>query len=124
MCGRQGSLVKANVEGILLEVCDLCAGHGKVVKEPEQVYVKRKTYTYDENFGVPVYEEVIISDYSKLVKDAREKLGLTHQELGQKMAERESVISNVETGSLRPDMMLVKKLQRALGIKLLEKVEV
>jgi putative transcription factor len=47
---------------------------------------------------------------------------MTHKELAMKINEKVTVVSKVETGEMRPDDRLVKKLERELGIKLKEKV--
>ena len=43
-------------------------------------------------------------------------------DLGKKINERVSVITRIETGKMTPDVKLTKKLEKALNIKLLEKV--
>ena len=122
LCGRSSDLVKAKVEGVVLNVCGSCAKHGKVLETPS--FNPRKEDIAYVKYGVQKYEEVIVDNYSKLVKDAREKLCLTHKELSQKVAERESVLSKIETGNMTPDLALARKLQRVLNIKLIEKVEI
>jgi putative transcription factor len=122
LCGCESDLVKTKIEGVVLDVCNSCSKHGKVLEQPK-VFAVEKKYSY-VNQGLPQYEEVIVEGYSKLVKNAREKLELNHKELGQKVAERESVLSKIETGAFVPDLVLAKKLQKTLNIKLIEKVEI
>jgi len=120
LCGRDSDLVKTKIEGVVLSVCTSCSRHGKVMEVPSFI-VKTKEGTVKH--GMPQFEEMVIENYSKVIKEAREKAGLDHKELGQKVAERESVLSRVETGGITPDLVLAKKLQKALNIKLIEKVE-
>ena len=42
--------------------------------------------------------------------------------LAQRVMEKESVIKRIESGRLRPSIQLAKRLEKALGIKLLEPV--
>ncbi len=64
----------------------------------------------------------VVPDFAMRVKRARERLGLTQRELAQKVKESERVIRRIEAGTLRPTVDLAKRLERVLGIKLLEPV--
>jgi putative transcription factor len=61
----------------------------------------------------------IVQDYSIKIRQAREKLGLTHEDLGKKINEKSSVIGKLETGKMTPNNILATKLEHALKIKLL-----
>jgi putative transcription factor len=61
----------------------------------------------------------IIEDYTSKIRQAREKLGLTHEELAKKINEKTSVIGKLETGKIQPSNILATKLEHALKIKLL-----
>ena len=67
---------------------------------------------------VEITQEVVEGYHSK-IRQAREKLGLSHEELGKKINEKASVLSKLETGKMTPNNMLVTKLEHALKIKLL-----
>ena len=58
-------------------------------------------------------------DYSTKIRSAREKLGLTHEELGKKINEKASVLRNLESGKMEPNNQLASKLEHMLKIKLL-----
>ena len=68
-------------------------------------------------------EFVLIENYGKVLREARERLGLDRKELGKRIGEKESVLKRVEEERMRPDEKLLKKLQKALGVELLKKVE-
>ena len=61
----------------------------------------------------------ITEDFSTKIRQAREKLGLTHEELGKRINEKSSVIGKLETGKMNPSNILATKLEHALKIKLL-----
>ena len=61
----------------------------------------------------------IIQDYTAKIRQAREKLGLTHEDLAKKINEKTSVIGKLETGKIQPSNILATKLEHALKIKLL-----
>jgi putative transcription factor len=60
----------------------------------------------------------LTTDYPKIIKSARELLGLSQEELAQKINEKTSVISHLETGSMKPDDALARKLEHYLKIQL------
>ena len=63
-------------------------------------------------------EMILDHEFPSLIRHARTQKGLTHDQLGQKINEKVTLIRKVETGSIRPDEILAKKLERFLGIKL------
>jgi len=58
-------------------------------------------------------------DFPSIVKAAREKLGLTQEQLGRKINVKPSVISHVETGKMKPDLALARTLMHELKVNLL-----
>jgi putative transcription factor len=65
----------------------------------------------------------LISDWNDKIKNARKKKGLSREELGFKIGERTVTISKIENGDLRPSDKMVKKLEKELGITLIEEVK-
>ena len=63
-------------------------------------------------------ETVLSPDFPRLIREARTKMGLTHEQLGMKMNEKAQPLKKIESGALKPDELLAKKLERHLGIKL------
>jgi len=61
----------------------------------------------------------LTKDYNSLVRQAREKLGLSQEDLGRKIGEKVSVLKKIETGKMIPDNKLATKLEHTLHIKLL-----
>jgi len=61
----------------------------------------------------------LVENYGFIVKEARERMGMTLKDLGAKVGEKASVISKVEQGKLKPDNALAKKLEHVLRIRLL-----
>ena len=121
MCGKEGELVDSIVEGTIMSVCINCSTYGKVVtiNQPvidKKVEMKKET----EEAG---YVEVVVDNYSSLIQKAREKKGLKQEELAKAIAEKESVIHQLESSKLKPNFKLAQKLEVFLGIKILEKAE-
>jgi putative transcription factor len=131
VCGNKihNDPITAIIEGARLTVCVECSKHGKVVTEDDYapktkpagkpplhapILVQRKK----PEAKVEITQE-IIEDYSTKIRQAREKLGLTHEDLGKKINEKSSVIGKLETGKMEPSNILAAKLEHALKIKLL-----
>ncbi len=68
-------------------------------------------------------EKELVEDYHKRIQQARNRLNLNQEQLGQKINERKSVISKLESRSMKPDDKLIRKLEKALNIKLMEIIE-
>jgi len=58
-------------------------------------------------------------DYYLLVRQAREKMGLSQEQLGKLLNEKPSLIKMVESKKLKPDVTLTRKLMHELKINLL-----
>ncbi len=70
--------------------------------------------------GVEKFE--VVEDYAERVRRARERLGLSQKELALKVRVGEKVIKRIEAGTLVPPIDLARRLERVLGVKLLEPV--
>jgi len=129
LCGRESECRPATIEGVRMMLCPGCMRHGKEVsKSPESSYRVNKPIL--ERIRRPkekdVYtkmEKELVSDWNNQIKKAREKKGLSREELGFKIGERTVTISKVENGDLRPSDKIIKKLEKELGITLFENVE-
>lgn len=120
MCGQSGKLFRALIEGTEMRVCQNCSKFGKILANPV-TFVKKKVIVEKPSRPEPV--EMIVEGYSELIKKRRGELGLTQEELAMKIAERESIIQKAEAGQTEPSISLARKLERFLGIKLVEQYE-
>ena len=121
VCGAEGRLVRALIEGTELNVCQNCAKFGKILKAPV-MFVKKGAVIKHEQKPEPL--EIIVPDYSTLIRKKREEMGLTQEDFAKKINEKISVIHNLESGKLEPSIDLARKLERSLGIRLVEENQV
>lgn len=145
MCGRKTTkLNKVRVDHAILNVCDVCAKFGTPVN-PNQGYDKvrfnkqdditvtipEKKPTYVPQARKPqrkapprkrtsIEDLDIVPEYAEIIKEARAKLSWTQDDLAKKILERKNVLSNIERGELLPDIKTARKLEKALGVKLIE----
>lgn len=126
LCGRQAAeKKKIIVDGTVFNVCIACSKHGKPYV-PAQVSssssAKKKKpvakIQQQKKIITMVDETMIDPDFARLIREARMKMGLTHEQLGMKMSEKAQTLKKFETGALKPDELFAKKLERYLGIKL------
>ncbi len=131
VCGHKiyGKPYKVIIEGAKLTVCNECSKHGKIVwEEPKpkpatpkpiktlpQVKIQSKKPL---ETTVDATQE-LVENFDSKVRQAREKLGLSHKELGKKINEKVSVLKKIETGKMTPNNILAAKLEHTLKIKLL-----
>ena len=131
MCGAESAfLTSCKISGSVLQVCSACSDSGSEPTHRESVghraYVaqtlqKRNMKTrYHE---IETDESVLVSDYGVVVRQAREKLGFDHATLASQISEKKSIVASVESGNMRPNEKLIKKLENFLKIKLTESVE-
>ncbi|MDQ3884052.1 MAG: multiprotein bridging factor aMBF1 [Thermoproteota archaeon] len=121
LCGRQ-TLEKKMViaDGTVFNVCVACSKHGKPYVPPQVATRKKKpplASKPQKKIGL-ADETILTPNFATRIREARMKMGLTHEQLGMKMNEKAQLLKKFETGSLKPDEILAKKLERHLGIKL------
>ena len=124
MCGKEAELFKANIEGVVLTVCEKCGKFGKVIsrvtKEVSPSKVKSANILLQKKVEIM---QVIVENYAELIKRKREKMGLTQRDFSMKFSEKESLMHKIESGDIKPNLELAKKLEKLLGLKLVEQRE-
>ncbi len=132
-CGRKiyGKSYKVVIEGARLTVCSKCAKYGRIVweeKKPKAITPRTKAlgkrmpleHTSKRPLKVAAESNLeLVEKFDAKIRQARLKLGLSHEELGRKISEKVSVLKNVEKGKMTPDNKLTTKLGHSLKIKLL-----
>lgn len=118
LCGKVGNnLSKTLIEGVELNVCRDCSNFGKVLNTSRNDIPKKKlveAQTQDEKI------HLLSENYNEIIKKRRESLGLTQKDFAKKINEKESILHKIETGTFEPSLSLAKKLEKFLGIKLIE----
>ncbi len=119
VCGNplRGPPTKVEIDGAILRVCASCARRGNPIGPPSRP-PRGPSVRLPGEKGLTAELEVD-PDYSSIVKQGREKLGLTHEQLGRLINVKPSVISHVETGKMKPDLVLARTLMHHLKVNLL-----
>lgn len=123
ICGNPLANWTCTIEGITMSACDTCAKYGtnpkKIIQEPP----KKKQAPAPTAAPEKTTIQVIIPNYAQLIKNAREKRGLKQADFAKLIAEKESVIHGLESGRIRPNIDLARKLERSLHITLVQQIE-
>ena len=137
MCGKEVPVTKpVFIEGSRLSVCQNCAKFGDDYRASQsksgapgpsaQVIEQRlqrreqRMQTKDVYRGSETVE--LIDDYGGVIKKARLAKGMDLDEFAASILEKRGILAKVEANDLIPDDKLVKKLEKALDIKLTEAV--
>jgi len=122
MCGSEGKLFNVLIEGVELTVCKKCSSFGKLIKRP----VKRNQKGKNKPTKKPEREiiQVIKEDFGILIREKRERMGLKQKEFAKYLTEKESLVHKIESGSYIPSLELARKLERQLGLQLVETKEI
>jgi putative transcription factor len=122
MCGKDEPTIRALVEGVELNVCENCASFGKPVKR----HAVKKELPKLEKRIMPEKEiiQAIREDYPEIIRKKREKMGLTQKDFSKFLSEKESLIHKIESGLYAPSIDLARKIEKQLGLSLVEEKEV
>ena len=124
LCGRiVEGLTRTLIEGIELEVCSDCTKFGKVIASVHRPSPKEQHMKFmEKNKALEAEDkvELLVENYAEIIKKKRESIGLSQKDFANKINEKESIVHKIETGNFEPELTLAKKLEKTLGIKLIE----
>jgi putative transcription factor len=116
VCGKSVEFSKrAEIDGVILEVCDKCAKLGKEVAPPRPVFIPRAARApRPESIES---ERELANDFSARIRKAREKANLTQDEAAMKIGISHLVYKRIESG-FKPDEAIARKIERFFGVSL------
>lgn len=138
MCGQESeSLTRVRVEGSVLLLCPNCQKFGTALDPPPgpspgaapappgrsgtpgALRLPPRTRRMEER---DLYQEIpemeLAEDWPQRIRQAREKLAWTPEELGRRLNEKKSLVLKVEAGHFRPPDQMVRKIEQLLKIRL------
>jgi len=115
---------KVEVDGAIMVVCNSCAKLGRPVGGPvlreSRPTPSFGTFRHSSPPAGPSSPELELDpDYNVKIRQAREKLGLSQDDLGRMLNEKPSVIRMVESKKLKPDTVLTRKFMHYLKLTLM-----
>jgi len=131
LCGRQliDGKKKVLIDGTVFNVCMSCSKRGKPYVSTQPIKKKPTDNSANKKMINPLRkismtDDIILNpEFAKIIRQARMKKGLTHEQLGLKMNEKATLLRKFETGTLKPDEIMAKKLEKFLEIKLHVSIE-
>jgi putative transcription factor len=138
MCGEaiRGTPKLVRVEGAELSVCSKCEKFGTEVQQvrrtdirvPQKGAASRPAPTPAGGAAQVRYkrdmfdfmEGDVVDDYAARIRHAREEKGLSSKDLAMQLKEKEHLIRKIENSELIPEEDVRKKLEKALGIRLID----
>ena len=125
LCGKENTGVfNILVSGAQISACATCStkrGFSIPSRETDRTRPSIKSPISRARKNRPTFEAS--SDFHIRIRKAREAGGMSIEELGRKMNLRVQDLQKYEGGSVPPDSV-AKKLEKALGIMILEEVEI
>jgi len=138
MCGEtiRGTPKLVRVEGAELSVCSKCEKFGTEVQQVRRTDLRAvqkgpaaRALPGPAGGTAPVrhkrdmfdfIEGDIVDDYAARIRHAREEKGLSQKDLAMQMKEKEHLLRKIENSELIPEEDVRKKLEKALGIRLID----
>jgi len=114
LCGKDDFLSTVLIEDAPLSVCQQCSRYGKEKIPIAKNHLRKIPF-------ISAKPELKLGDnFSEIIRSKRESMGLTRAEFSTYLNERESIVSKWQSGLMKPSLELAKKLERKLGLTLLE----
>jgi len=118
ICGNGPAEIKIKINNTILSVCQLCAKYGTIIEDNKTKSQKAipKPVQQQENA-----EEMLLDNFGKIIERARLEKGLNQKEFAAQLNIPLNVLKLAEAGR-RLDLITAKKIEKALKVKLIEKV--
>ena len=122
ICGKETNIIYVvEVEGAVMNVCAECSKGKKVT---DKIDLSRQEKKVAKAAKEKEKESEVIEHYGEAIRKAREKLGLPLNVLAERINEKASTLLRIEEEKTLPTDKVIKKLEKELGIKLLEEKKV
>ena len=130
ICGAKiaGRPYIAEVDGVEMVLCASCylklarSGRARLVRAVEKpTRVKPKREVRRSRLTSIAYE--VVEDYAERISEARLRRGLTPREVAERLRISEAVYRKIEQGKFKPSLDLARRIERILGVKIVEPVE-
>ena len=136
MCGNETATPhRVRVEGSVLLLCDNCSRFGEILDPPVadlgagrlpsrsgSVVDQRLAHQAQRRIERDLFQELpeleLAPDWPKRIRQAREKLNWTPEDLAKRLNEKKSIVLKLEAGGFHPSDATVRKVEHLLRIRL------
>jgi putative transcription factor len=141
LCGKEaGPTRPAFIEGTRLNVCQNCLRFGEEYKASqgtggktnapapsaaiiEERLQKREKRMQTRDVYANTQSVELVDDYGRVIREARTAAGMDLEQFAASIFEKKGILAKVEANDLVPDEKLMRKIEKALNIKLTETVQ-
>jgi putative transcription factor len=117
VCGKALSFTKrAEIDGVILEVCEDCVKLGKEIARPRPVFMPQTTARAPRPESIESERE-LADDFSVRIRKARERMNLTQDEAAMKIGISHLIYKRIESG-FKPDEATARKIERFYNVQL------
>jgi putative transcription factor len=120
ICGKTPVRAQILVEGARLLACASCMRSGKVLHRFDD---EHPATAAPATPAAMESGEEIKEGYGSIIRNAREKASLPLSVVAERVREKESYLNAIEHERFMPTIEVARKLEKELGIKLVEKVQ-
>jgi putative transcription factor len=118
ICGKKdGAMFYVSIEGARMSACGNCSKGAKIIGRIGSI-VDGKTKISTPMIEFKEKETEIIDNYGKIIKDARTRRMMELKDLAKQINENEAYLKHIENEKIMPTIKTAKKLEKELGIKL------
>ena len=130
ICGAEiaGLPQRIVIDGSALEVCKGCARFGKPEDKwspvPKKMVPVERAFTVRRPRPRDHFKDLVelVPEFGRKIREARESLNLTPEELGARIKEKAALLKKIEREEISPEDEVRKKLEKELKIKLTDQV--
>ena len=146
LCGQKSErLKKVKIDSAIMSVCQKCEKFGiplenmrvQNVSPPQKsatpVFIPQARAVpkvtggnHSRNFHKKKDSDIenleIVPDFNELIKSARTNIGISQEEMADRMKEKRTLIAAIERGSIKPDIKTARKFESLLNINIVEKI--
>jgi len=133
ICGiKTVILYEVIFQGKRLYACEECVKKYKLSIVEKNLSFKRRNVAKKISYRRKVYrnknilqeaDEELIDNYGKIIKEARERIGFTQEDLAKELKVKLSYIKKIESEKIIPTPDVIWKLEKLLNIKLRSRLE-
>ncbi len=127
ICGSKHIKAQILLEGAKLLACSRCMKSGKIIhyfRDDETSEGPLRPMPPKHLPKSAATDEEIIENWGEVIRKARQKAGLTIEELASRIMEKGNYMHAIESGRIMPTLDTARKIEKELKIKLIEKPEV
>ena len=126
ICGAEitGVPQRIVIDRSTMEVCKSCARFGKPEDKwslvPKKMVPVERAFTESRPKPRDYFKDLaeLVPDFGRKIREARESLGLSPEELGGRIKEKATLLKKIEREEISPEDGIRKKLEKELKIKL------